>query len=110
LKLGKWAESKIVFKDTSTGKRGITRSPTTLANYLKVYMGQVTAPAGTVQVRKATHGLDTVIGGVANIVNKSNTSSIFASIIAASVIEFTLPGYNAAPLNFDVIIWGTSSA
>jgi len=116
LKLGKWAESKIVFKDTSTGKRGVTRSPATLANYLKVYMGKINVPAssaagtgGSVRVLKATHGLDTIIGAIANIVNKSNTSSIHASIVNASTLLLTLPGYTAATANFDAVIWGTSS-
>jgi hypothetical protein len=116
VRIGKWAEAKLVFKDTSTGQRGIIRSPTTLPNYLRMYIGSIPVPAsstlgtgGTVRVTKSTHGLDTIVGGLATLRNKSNTSSIYATLINASTIEFVLPGYTAATTTFDVLIWGTSS-
>jgi len=117
MRLGKWAEAKIVYGDTTIGKRGIQQTPKNVAYYRKVYTGKIPVPAssaagtgGTVRVLKATHGLDSIVGGLAIVRNKSNTSSIYSSLINASTILFTLPGYTAATTNFDAMIWGTSSA
>lgn len=117
VRIGTWAESRITFAETTTGKRGVRRSPSGLGNYVKLYAGKVPAPAsstagtgGSVRVLKATHGLDTIIGAVAVTHNWVPPTSIGVSVINASTLRLAVAGYTAATQSFDVLIWGTSSA
>jgi len=118
LKIGRWAESKVVFKDTSIGRRGIVLSPRTNAFYKQVYIGRVTIPAsstagtgGSVRVLKATHGLDSIEGGFGIERNPGAPGTpVSASVINASTIRLSIQGFTAATTYADVVIWGTSSA
>lgn len=117
MRIGKWAEAKIVFKDTSTGARGITRSPTTAGNYIKQFQAKITVPAsstagtgGSTRVLKATHGLDTIVGAVVHGHNWTPGTQIGVSVINASTLRLAVAGYTAATQRIDVVIWGTSSA
>lgn len=119
MRIGKWAEAKIVFKDTTTGARGITRAPTTLANYVKQFQGRISVPAsstagtgGTVRVLKATHGLDSIVGAVVTYTgtNPRRATAIEASVVNASTLLISINGYSAATTALDAVIWGTSSA
>ena len=115
MRIGKWAEAKIVFGDTTIGKRGIAKTPTGEAVYTKLYAGRVEVPAssdagtgGTVRVLKATHGLDTILGALANE-RRAVATQMGASLINASTLLLSVAGYTAATTNFDVVIWGTAS-
>jgi len=117
-RIGTWAESRVVFAETTSGKRGVQRSPGGLGNYLKLYAGKVNVPAsstlgtgGSVRLLKATHGLDTIVGAVAVALSPyAGPTAITASVVNASTLVLTLPGYTAATANFNAVIWGTSSA
>jgi len=119
LRIGKWAEAKIVFKDTTIGARGITRAPLTNANYIKQFQGRISVPAsstagtgGTVRVRKVTHGLDSIVGAVVTYTgtNPRLATAIQSSVVNASTLVITINGYTAATTALDAVIWGTSSA
>lgn len=116
-RIGTWAESRVVFAETTTGKRGVRRSPGGLGNYLKLYAGKVSVPAsstlgegGSVRVLKATHGLDSIIGAVAVGVNWTPATPINFTVVNASTLLLSVAGYTAATQTFNAVIWGTSSA
>lgn len=118
MRIGKWAESKIVFKDTTAGKRGLVQSPSNLGYYRKVYIGKLTMPAsstagtgGSARVLKAVHGLDSIVGGLGIERNAGAPATpVMASVINASTMLFSIQGYTAATTYADIIVWGTSSA
>lgn len=114
VRIGTWAESRITF--TPAG-RSVRRSPSGLANYLRIYAARLEIPAsstlgegGSVRIGSAVHGLDSVWGAISTERNAGAPATpVSVSVITATTIRFEIQGYTAATTYADVLIFGTSS-
>ena len=119
VRLGKLKEANIDWEDTAIGKRGIIGTPSTRTQYIKEHIGRSEISTGaSVVLLKATHGLDTIVGGIAQYRATTNAASVvkatpvYGSVHHASCIKFAIEGKGAMATHgyFSYIVFGTASS